>query len=110
MTEETLPTNVRIRRRRRKTNEQTIKDSVMIIGSLMMLFSFGMMAEINFRDNGWSESDEKKITIISSCAAFLLFAILFGIYLFFRLRKICKKQEITEPAEPQSVSLFLFFA
>lgn len=95
------------RRRRRKSNEQAIKDSVVIIGSLLMFLAFGLLLEENISNNGWSESRENKITICATFLGILVFSALFGFYIYSRTKKSCRSSSVSQDNsdDSQDVSL-----
>lgn len=99
----------RSRRRRRNSNEQSIKDSVAVIGSIMLFLSFCLLLEANLRDNGWNESSEQRITALCACFGIISIASLFGLYLYFRMRKTCRPAaaEISAGDNNRNVSFYL---
>lgn len=99
----------RLRVQPRKPNERAIQDSIVIIGSLMFLSSFGLLVETNLRDNGWRESDRKKITVFSSCFAFALFSMFFILYFLKRWKKSCRRHATQQSDQNVSESVSEFF-
>lgn len=92
-------------RQRRRSNEQSIKDSVVLVGSLMMIMSFGLILEANLQDNGWHASSGNKVAICVASVALVVFSCLFGTYMYFRMRKSCTRSEL--PQESQTVSSYM---
>lgn len=83
---------------RRKSNERAIQDSVVIIGLLMFLVSFGLLIETNLRHNGWNESRNKKIAVCVSFLVFGAFSALFGFYIWKRWPKDCSQTPQRNPS------------
>lgn len=69
--------------RRRRKNEQPIKDFIVIIGSLMMFMCFGLILETSIRE--WHSPPEKKRAVVA-ILALITFASLFIVYSYTRLR------------------------
>lgn len=106
-------------RRIRRSNEQPIKDAVIIIGqicnyrdienynnqssigSIMIFMTFGLLLEANIRDDGWNDSNEKKFTILCTFLGLILFSLVFGVYLSSKIAN-CKKT--SEPINIENVS------
>jgi hypothetical protein len=59
----------------------------------MFLASFALLFESNLRDNGWNESKRKKITVLASSLAFMVFSGFFMLYIWKRFGKNCRRPE-----------------
>lgn len=73
---------------RRKTNEQTIIDSVVIFSSLLIFMSFGLLLETNL--HGWAEPEQKKTAFISFITL-CIFALMFCLYFYSRTKKTIRR-------------------
>lgn len=107
----------------RRSNEQPIKDAVIIIGwnqkrrnefevvtktylagSIMILMAIGLLLEFYLSDGGWNESKEHKVAISSTFLCLLAVSLLFGLYLYSLMRKNCKTRAASSENNPESVS------
>lgn len=73
---------------RRKSNEQAIKDTVVVFGSLLMFMCFGMLLESNLRE--WGEAQQRRVAIVSFLCL-CLFVFLFLLYLYSRTKKTVRR-------------------
>lgn len=93
---------------RQKTNDIVIRQTIFVIGMAMAFFMLGCLAEANLRNDGWNESQTKRITILATLFLILVLLVIVVIVLVQKITDVRRQQTLIPPILSVSQEAMIF--